>query len=331
MKIFLDTANLESIRKFNDMGLLDGITTNPSLLSKEGGNPKNAMEEITKIIKGDVSLEVVSTEYSGMMDEGKRLREYGDLPVPADLLDEIQEHAAAPEISHAMRDGQRQKLRQSATVALEINVVEATENPLLDGGSIRIFRIRLERRSQGAKVVVPVALLLGHHGEAEIRQGRAVRSDESGEDRMRLVQQELPKLFVALVLGHLQRTQPGPESGEATLVATGMARGDAFILHAGLLVQPVVEERVRHRETGDHGPGASRRHLDLAQTQSRRPPPETDEAAREGDGVVVDVEFDTVDLQGDPVVFADDRAAIPASRLVARTPGAVDDASGTQE
>lgn len=77
MKIFLDTANLESIRKFNDMGLLDGITTNPSLMSKEGGNPKDIMEEITKIIKGDVSLEVVSTEYSGMIKEGKILREYG--------------------------------------------------------------------------------------------------------------------------------------------------------------------------------------------------------------------------------------------------------------
>ena len=77
MKIFLDTANLESIKKFNDMGLLDGITTNPSLMSKEGGDPKSAMEEITQVIKGDVSLEVVSTEYSGMMGEGKRLREYG--------------------------------------------------------------------------------------------------------------------------------------------------------------------------------------------------------------------------------------------------------------
>ena len=77
MKIFLDTANLESIRKFNDMGLLDGITTNPSLMSKEGGDPKVVMEEITKIIKGDVNLEVVSTEYSGMIEEGKRLRQYG--------------------------------------------------------------------------------------------------------------------------------------------------------------------------------------------------------------------------------------------------------------
>jgi len=78
MKIFLDTANLEAIRKFNDMGLLDGITTNPSLMSKEGGDPKKIMGEITKIIKGDVSLEVVSTEYSGMIEEGKRLRQYGE-------------------------------------------------------------------------------------------------------------------------------------------------------------------------------------------------------------------------------------------------------------
>lgn len=78
MKIFLDTANLESIRKFNDMGLLDGITTNPSLMSKEGGNPKDGMAEITKIIKGDVSLEVLSTDYSGMIEEGQNLRNYGE-------------------------------------------------------------------------------------------------------------------------------------------------------------------------------------------------------------------------------------------------------------
>ena len=78
MKIFLDTANIEDIRKYNDMGLLDGITTNPTLLAKEGGAPHAAMEEITKIIKGDVSLEVVSTDYEGMIQEGKKLREYGD-------------------------------------------------------------------------------------------------------------------------------------------------------------------------------------------------------------------------------------------------------------
>jgi transaldolase len=78
MKIFLDTANLESIKMYNDMGLLDGITTNPSLLSKEGGDPQKTMEEICEIIKGDVSLEVISTEYDGMIEEAHRLRKYGD-------------------------------------------------------------------------------------------------------------------------------------------------------------------------------------------------------------------------------------------------------------
>jgi transaldolase len=78
MKIFLDSANLEAIKKYNDMGLLDGITTNPSLLSKEGGDPQKTMEEITRIIKGDVSLEVVAVDYEGMMEQGRRLRKYGD-------------------------------------------------------------------------------------------------------------------------------------------------------------------------------------------------------------------------------------------------------------
>ena len=60
------------------MGLLDGITTNPTLLSKESGDPQKTMEEICRIIKGDVSLEVVATDYEGMMEEGRRLRKYGD-------------------------------------------------------------------------------------------------------------------------------------------------------------------------------------------------------------------------------------------------------------
>lgn len=78
MRIFLDTANLESIRRFNDMGLLDGITTNPSLLAREGDDPRSHMKKITEIIGGDVSLEVISTDYDGMVAEGRRLREYGD-------------------------------------------------------------------------------------------------------------------------------------------------------------------------------------------------------------------------------------------------------------
>ncbi|MDE1843014.1 MAG: fructose-6-phosphate aldolase [Thaumarchaeota archaeon] len=78
MKIFLDTANLSAIKTYNDMGLVDGITTNPSLMAKEGGDPKKVMEEIVQIIKGDVSLEVLSVDTDGMLEEGRRLRKYGN-------------------------------------------------------------------------------------------------------------------------------------------------------------------------------------------------------------------------------------------------------------
>ncbi|MGI0066173.1 MAG: fructose-6-phosphate aldolase [Nitrosotalea sp.] len=78
MKIFLDTANISAIKMYNDMGLVDGITTNPSLMAKEGGDPQKVMEEIVRIVKGDVSLEVLSLETDGMLEEGRRLRKYGN-------------------------------------------------------------------------------------------------------------------------------------------------------------------------------------------------------------------------------------------------------------
>ncbi len=77
MKIFLDTANLDAIRKYNDMGILDGITTNPTLLSKENGDPAEIMAEIVRIVKGPVSLEVVSTNTEGMLEEAHRLKKFG--------------------------------------------------------------------------------------------------------------------------------------------------------------------------------------------------------------------------------------------------------------
>jgi transaldolase len=77
MKIFLDTANLESIRKYNDMGVVDGITTNPTLLSKEKDHPSEIMREIVKIINGPVNLEVIGTEADGMIEEAHRLIKFG--------------------------------------------------------------------------------------------------------------------------------------------------------------------------------------------------------------------------------------------------------------
>jgi transaldolase len=77
MKIFLDTANLEDIKAFNDMGVVDGITTNPSLLSKEKGNPSEIMRDIVRIVNGPVSLEVVGTKFEEMVEEAHRLKKYG--------------------------------------------------------------------------------------------------------------------------------------------------------------------------------------------------------------------------------------------------------------
>ena len=77
MKIFLDSANLDSIKKYNEMGLIDGITTNPSLLYKEKEDPASLMREIVRIVKGPVSLEVVGTKTEEMIEEAHRLMKYG--------------------------------------------------------------------------------------------------------------------------------------------------------------------------------------------------------------------------------------------------------------
>jgi transaldolase len=78
MKIFLDTASIEYIKKFADVGVVDGITTNPTLISKEKGHPEDIMREIVRIVKGPVNLEVVATKTEEMIEEGLRLKKFGD-------------------------------------------------------------------------------------------------------------------------------------------------------------------------------------------------------------------------------------------------------------
>lgn len=74
MKIFIDTANLNEIKEAADMGLLDGVTTNPSLVAKEGHKDfKSMLEKICSIVDGDISAEVVSTNYDGIVKEGREL------------------------------------------------------------------------------------------------------------------------------------------------------------------------------------------------------------------------------------------------------------------
>jgi len=79
MKIFLDTANINEIKEAASMGMLDGVTTNPSLVAKEEKRDfKELLKEICSVVKGDVSAEVVSTDLNGMMREGRDLAKVAD-------------------------------------------------------------------------------------------------------------------------------------------------------------------------------------------------------------------------------------------------------------
>lgn len=71
MKIFLDTASLKEIREAATLGVVDGVTTNPSLLAKEQGEPEEILREICDLVDGPISAEVVATDAAGMIREGK--------------------------------------------------------------------------------------------------------------------------------------------------------------------------------------------------------------------------------------------------------------------
>jgi transaldolase len=77
MKFFIDTANLDQIREANALGILDGVTTNPSLMAKEGitghDNVMQHYKTICEIVDGDVSAEVISTDFAGIVAEGEKL------------------------------------------------------------------------------------------------------------------------------------------------------------------------------------------------------------------------------------------------------------------
>jgi len=73
MKFFIDTANIDEIKEAASLGILDGVTTNPSLVAKEGKNFRELLDEIIKIVDGPISAEVISTDYDGMLKEAHEL------------------------------------------------------------------------------------------------------------------------------------------------------------------------------------------------------------------------------------------------------------------
>ncbi|SMC82865.1 fructose-6-phosphate aldolase [Primorskyibacter flagellatus] len=91
MKFFVDTAIIAEIKELNDYGLLDGVTTNPSLIAKSGRNFKEVIAEICEVVDGPVSAEVAAMDYDGMVAEGEHLAQIADnvvikLPLTLDGL-----------------------------------------------------------------------------------------------------------------------------------------------------------------------------------------------------------------------------------------------------
>jgi len=78
VKFFIDTANIKEIKDANNMGMVDGVTTNPSLIAREDGEFKQIITEICKIVDGPVSAEVISLEYDGMIEEARELAKIAD-------------------------------------------------------------------------------------------------------------------------------------------------------------------------------------------------------------------------------------------------------------
>ncbi|OPZ79011.1 MAG: putative transaldolase [Alphaproteobacteria bacterium ADurb.Bin438] len=78
MKFFLDTADIDEIKTLNDGGMVDGVTTNPSIIAKSGRDFKEVIKEISKIVTGPVSAEVTATDYATMIKEAEILRKLGD-------------------------------------------------------------------------------------------------------------------------------------------------------------------------------------------------------------------------------------------------------------
>lgn len=94
MKFFIDSGNIDDIKEAGALGLLDGVTTNPSLIAKTGRKFEEVAREICEIVPGPVSLEVVSLNWKEMVAEGKGLRKYGDnvvvkIPITSDGLKAI--------------------------------------------------------------------------------------------------------------------------------------------------------------------------------------------------------------------------------------------------
>ena len=113
MEIFIDTANIDEIMRANEWGVLDGVTTNPSLVSKENKPFKHIVREISRVIKGDVSAEVVATNYESIVKESKALAKlHRNVVVKVPLL---------PEALKAVKLLSKEGIKFNVTLVFSVN------------------------------------------------------------------------------------------------------------------------------------------------------------------------------------------------------------------
>ena len=113
MKFFIDSGDIEEIKKASAMGLVDGVTTNPSLLAKSGKPMKKALVEICEVVDGPISGEVLSTDYEGILREGREIAKiHKNLVVKVPLI---------PEGLRAVRTFKDEGIRTNVTLCFSAN------------------------------------------------------------------------------------------------------------------------------------------------------------------------------------------------------------------
>jgi transaldolase len=160
MKFFIDTANVGEIKKGLEMGLVDGVTTNPSLLAKEKKNPDDTVREIVSLVSGPVSLEVLSTEAGGMIAEARRLASIGQNVVVKIPMTE--------EGMKAVKVLSGEQIRTNVTLIFQ--PLQALIAAKAGANYVSPFVGRLDDISaQGMEIVENIVTIYGNYGfEAEI-------------------------------------------------------------------------------------------------------------------------------------------------------------------
>lgn len=113
MKIFIDTANIEEIKKANEWGVIDGVTTNPSLVAKESSEFKELVQQIVNIVDGPISVEAISTDAEGMIEEAIELSEWSqNIVVKIPMI---------PEGLRAVKVLRSKDIKTNVTLAFSVN------------------------------------------------------------------------------------------------------------------------------------------------------------------------------------------------------------------